>query len=420
MNTNYLFDLSSYLKNTNISEEFYPLINVGFGLLVLILFAYTAHIIIKKFVLRALQSVAKRTKSMWDDILLEKKVFNRLAHLVPAIIIYSAIGYILKDYDKALLLGYAVLKIYMNLMVILALDAMVSAMHHIYLSMDVAKDRPNIKGYVQIAKIIIYFIGVILILSIILNKKPTALFAGLGAMAAILLLVFKDTILGLVASIQLSANDMVRIGDYITMPSRNADGNVIEVTLNTVKVRNADKTISTIPTYALVSESFSNWRGMVESGGRRIKRHIAIDMKSVKFCTPEMLNKFSRINLLEDYIQNKTKEIAEYNAENKVDESLVVNGRRMTNLGTFRYYLEAYLKNNPMIHQDMPLLVRQLQPTETGIPIEIYVFCKVTEWDSYERIQADIFDHILSIIPTFELNVFQNPSGHDFEAFMKK
>ncbi len=419
MNTNYLFDLSSHLKNTNISEEFYPLINVSFGLLILILFAYTAHLIVKKFVLRALRSMARRTTAKWDDILLEKRVFNRLAHLVPAIIIYSAIGYILKDYDKALLFSYAVLKIYMNLMVILALDAMVSAMHHIYLDMDVTKDRPNIKGYVQIAKIIIYFIGVILILSIILNKKPTALFAGLGAMAAILLLVFKDTILGLVASVQLSANDMVRIGDYITMPSRNADGNVIEVTLNTVKVRNADKTISTIPTYALVSESFSNWRGMIESGGRRIKRHIAIDMQSVKFCTPEMLSKFSRIKLLEDYIQNKSKEIDEYNAANEVDNTISVNGRRMTNLGTFRYYLEAYLKNHPMIHEDMPLLVRQLQPTETGIPIEIYVFSKELVWDNYERIQADIFDHILAIIPTFELNVFQNPSGRDFEALIE-
>jgi len=235
-------------------------------------------------------------------------------------------------------------------------------------------------------------------------------------MAAVLILVFKDTILGFVASIQLSANNMVRIGDWISLPKHNADGTVIEITLNTVKVQNWDKTISTIPTYALVSDSFGNWRGMEESGGRRIKRHINIDMRSVKFCSPEMLEKFKGIIYLRDYIDEKQEEIARYNIENKIDDSIIVNGRRMTNLGTFRKYLEMYLKNHPMIHDNMTFLVRHLQPDETGIPIEIYVFSKDQKWANYESIQADIFDHILAVIPEFDLIAFQNPSGDDIRS----
>jgi miniconductance mechanosensitive channel len=238
----------------------------------------------------------------------------------------------------------------------------------------------------------------------------------LGAVAAILLLVFKDTILGFVASIQLSANDMVRIGDWITMNSHNADGTVTEITLNTVKVQNWDKTISTIPTYALVSESFSNWRGMEESGGRRIKRHVNIDMRSVKFNTPEMNEKFKKIIYLKDYIEKRQMEIEQFNKENNIDSSITVNGRRMTNLGTFRKYLEMYLYYHPKIHNDLTFLVRQLQPYENGIPIEIYVFSNDQQWASYESIQADIFDHILAVIPEFELRVFQNPTGEDFKS----
>jgi len=211
---------------------------------------------------------------------------------------------------------------------------------------------------------------------------------------------------------------MVQIGDWISMPKHNADGTVTEISLNTVKVQNWDRTISTIPTYALVSESFGNWRGMEESDGRRIKRHISIDMQSVKFCTSEMLKRFKKINSLQEYIEKREKEIEKYNKENNIDSDIVVNGRRMTNLGTFRKYLEAYLRNHPMINNDMTFLVRQLQPTEKGLPIEIYVFSKDQRWAYYESIQSDIFDHILAVIPEFDLRIFQNPSGEDFKSLI--
>ncbi|HBH47006.1 MAG TPA: mechanosensitive ion channel protein MscS [Bacteroidales bacterium] len=418
METELLLDLNSLLSKTGIPEQYLKFLNIGIGLIVIFLLAWLTEVITRKVVLRALKSVAKRTSTNWDDILLEKKVFNRLAHIVPALIIYSSIGVVLREYENAVLIIRAILKIYMIVMVLLAIDSFINSLHQIYKTLKVSKDR-DIKGYIQVVKIIVYFLAIILILSIILNRKPGALFAGLGAMAAVLLLIFKDTILGFVASIQLSANNMVKIGDWISMPSHGADGDVIEVTLNTVKVQNWDKTISTIPTYALVSESFSNWRGMEESGGRRIKRHINIDMKSVTFCTPEMIEKFKKIQYLKGHIEKRQAEIEEYNRKNNIDDSISVNGRRMTNFGTFRYYLEEYLKNHPKTHNNMTMLVRHLQPTEKGIPIEVYVFSNDQAWANYEAIQSDIFDHILAVIPEFELRVFQNPTGDDFKYLTK-
>jgi miniconductance mechanosensitive channel len=250
-------------------------------------------------------------------------------------------------------------------------------------------------------------------ISIIIDKSVLVLLTGLGALTAIILLIFKDSILGLVAGIQLVANDMVRPGDWIEMPKYGADGDVIQITLNTVKIRNWDKTITTIPTYSLISDSFKNWRGMSESGGRRIKRALPIDMTSVKFCTPEMIDRFSRIAMLRDHIERKTKELREYNERNEIDQSVPVNGRRMTNLGTFRAYLVAYLRAHPKIHQDMTFLVRQLPPSDKGLPLEIYVFSNDQVWANYEAIQADIFDHLLASLPEFELRPFQSPTGDD-------
>ena len=258
----------------------------------------------------------------------------------------------------------------------------------------------------------------ILILSVILEKSPARLLAGLGALAAVLILVFKDTILGLVASIQLSANNMLQIGDWITVEKYKADGTVIEITLNTVKIQNGDKSISTIPTYTLVSESFHNWKGMKESGGRRIKRFVSIDMRSIKFCDSDMYEKFKKIPLIRDYIENTQKEFDSYNKKNDLDVSLATNGQKLTNLGVFRKYLESYLLNHPKVNKEHPILVRQLQPTESGIPIEIYVFSKDQEFKDYENIQSDLFDHILAVIPEFGLSVFQNPSGEDFRRLI--
>jgi miniconductance mechanosensitive channel len=251
------------------------------------------------------------------------------------------------------------------------------------------------------------------VIGTLMNKSPGALITGLGAVSAIILLIFRDSILGFVAGMQLTFNDMVRRGDWIEMPKYGADGDVIDVTLNTVKVQNWDKTVTMIPTYALVSDSFKNWRGMQDSGGRRIKRAINIDMNSVKFCTEEMIERFSKIQYITEYIREKEEELAEYNEVNKFDTSMLVNGRHMTNIGTFRAYIEAYLHHHPKIRQDMTFLIRHLRPTEHGIPIEIYVFSNDIVWAHYESIQADIFDHILAVIPEFDLRVFQRPSGRD-------
>lgn len=409
--------LSTLLTNLGVAEQESAWITVMVGLAIIILLAWISDIITKKILLNTLKKLTKKTRTEWDDILLEKKVFTRLAHLIPAIVVHSLIGVVLLNYPVALTVVRASINIYMIIMVMLSVDSFLNSVLKIYQSLKVAKNRP-IKGYIQVIKIIVYFIGIILILSILLDKRPNALFTGLGAMAAVLMLVFKDTILGFTASIQLSANDMVKIGDWISMPSHGADGDVIEVTLNTVKVQNWDKTISTIPTYALVSESFSNWRGMEQSGGRRIKRHINIDMKTVKFCTAEMIDKFKQIQFIKSYIEQKEEEIASYNKANNIDDSVAVNGRRLTNFGTFRYYLQEYLKSNPKIHKNMTFLVRHLQPTEKGIPVEVYVFSNDQAWANYEMIQADIFDHILAVIPEFELGVFQNPTGDDFKQLI--
>jgi miniconductance mechanosensitive channel len=308
---------------------------------------------------------------------------------------------------------------YMVLVVLLVIDALLNALHEIYQKLPVSEGR-NIKSFVQVLKIIFYCVAVIFIISIFSVKTPQGLFTGLGAMAAVLMLVFKDTILGFVASIQLSANKMVNVGDWISMPKYNADGDVIDISLNTVKVQNWDKTIATIPTYALVSGSFNNWKGMEESGGRRIKRSINIDMNSVGFLNAEQVEKLGNFYLLKDYIQQKLVEIAEYNKSLNLDEDVVTNGRKMTNLGTFRKYLEEYLQLHPKIHKDMTFLVRHLQPTDKGLPLEIYVFSKDQAWTKYEAIQADIFDHILAIMPEFGLRVFQDPTGGDFQNLAKK
>lgn len=259
----------------------------------------------------------------------------------------------------------------------------------------------------------LWSIGIIIVVAELLGKSPFSLLAGLGASAAILMLVFKDSIMGFVSGVQLSANDMLKVGDWITMPKYGADGIVFEVTLNTVKVRNFDNTITTIPPYLLVSDSFQNWRGMRESGGRRVKRSINIDMTSVRFCTPEMLEKYRKIQLLKDYIEQTEAVVEAYNKENGIDNEVLVNGRRQTNLGVFRAYLTAYLKSLPVVNTELNCMVRHLQPTDHGLPVELYFFSTIKDWIPYEGVQADVFDHVLAIIPEFDLRVFQSPSGAD-------
>jgi len=309
----------------------------------------------------------------------------------------------------------AAVRIWMTLVGMLAALSALDTVLVIYRGFNVSRRVP-IKGALQVVKLILIIAAVLIVIGIVVNKNPLYLLTGLGALSAVLMLVFKDSILGLVAGIQLTANRMIARGDWIEMPSHGADGDVLEVTLTTVKVQNFDKTITTIPTYALMTQAFKNWRGMQESTGRRIKRAVSIDMGTIRFCDDEMLKRFAHIQYIADYLEQKRKEIAQYNKDAAVDDSSLVNGRRLTNIGTFRAYVVAYLRNHPMINQEMTFLVRQLAPTPQGLPVEIYVFCKDKVWANYEAIQADIFDHMLAVVPEFDLKVYQQPSGHDVQG----
>ena len=341
----------------------------------IVLITFCIDYICRRVMLNAFKRVARKTKNQWDDLIVERKIINKMMHIIPAILTYVLlpIAFPKNEMPQLLIFLQKICGIYIIAVSLRFLNASLNVIQEIYSQRNILKNKP-VKGFVQILQVALFFVGAILVISVVIDKSPVSLFAGLGASAAILMLVFKDTILGFVAGIQLSANDMLRPGDWITMEKYGANGTVIEVTLNAVKVRNFDNTITTIPPYALVSDAFQNWRSMKESGGRRIKRSINIDMNSVRFCTPEMLAKYRRISLLTAYIDQKEEELAAYNHERQIDDSIPVNGRRQTNLGVFRAYLVRYLYQLPTINKDMTCLVRHLQPTETGLPIEIYFF----------------------------------------------
>jgi len=401
--------LNEWLPSKGITEEFSFFLANCIALAFIFLLSLAAYFITKKIILRILSYFIRKNRSKWDSAMLERKVFTRLSHITPAIVVYSFAG-MFPEY-QTLIQKLAVT--YLIFMGVWVLDAFLNALEDIYKTFEISKSRP-IKSFIQVIKIFIYIIGCIWIISIIIDRSPLLLLSGIGALTAIVTLVFKDSLLGLVGGIQLSANDMVRIGDWIEMPKYGADGDVVDISLNTVKIKNFDNTITTVPTYALISDSFKNWRGMQEAGGRRIKRAVNIDSSSIRFCTDEMLNRFAKIQYISDYIQNKKQEIDQYNQQRGVDASQLVNGRRLTNIGTFRAYLEAYLRNHPGIHQGMIQMVRQLPPGENGLPIEIYAFTKDTDWAAYEAVQADIFDHIMAVVPQFDLRIHQNPTGYDF------
>ena len=383
-----------------------------------ILIAFFAHSIARGPLLRAIQKIVAKTNTQWDDALIERRVLHRLAHLAPGLIIYRLAPLALQDFDQVESIVHTGSKLYLLFVGTITIDALLSAGLDIYRTTNASKEI-SIKSLIQFVKVILYFVAGLFALSILLNQPPSVLIGGLTALTAVLLLVFKDAILGLVAGIQLTVNRMVARGDWIEMPKYGADGDVLDVSLTTVKIQNWDKTITTIPSYTLISESFRNWRGMKESGGRRIKRAINIDLSSVSFCDEEMLARFSQIQYITEHIDSKRTTLAEYNNSNNIDLSHLVNGRRMTNIGTFRAYIIAYLKNHPDISDEMTFLVRQLAPTDCGVPIEIYVFCRDTVWANYESIQADIFDHIFAITPEFDLRIFQRPSGTDLKGLTR-
>lgn len=386
----------------------------------LLLVAFGVDFICRIILLRVVAALVKRTRVTWDDILFDHSVLVHLSRMVAPLVLSITLPMAFDGVQSMTLTLIGRLCHILILVTFLSfVNSLLKAIYTVYSAQERFRDRP-LKGLLQTVQVALWFVGGIVIIALLIDKSPLSLLAGLGASAAVLMLIFKDSIMGVVSGVQLSANDMLKVGDWIAMPKYGADGTVIEVTLNTVKVRNWDNTITTIPPYLLVSDSFQNWRGMTESGGRRVKRSVNIDMNSVRFCTPQMLDKYRRIKLLADYIDQTEQVIKAYNAEQEIDNSVLVNGRRQTNLGVFRAYLSAYLHNLPGVRDDMTLLVRHLQPTDHGIPIELYFFTRTTEWGAYEKIQADVFDHLLAIVPEFDLRVFQSPTGADFNSSLDR
>ncbi|HWT75231.1 MAG TPA: mechanosensitive ion channel family protein [Mobilitalea sp.] len=407
--------IGNILKGYGVEQKLINYLSCAILTAVILLVCIIVNLIVKKIVLKILTRIIVGNKYKWDDMLLRRKVFYRLANLLPGIIIYI----FAPGYEKASGIIRRGASIYILFMLLFVVNSLLDAIYDIYSTYPISKIRP-IKGLLQVVKIILFIVISIIIFGTLMDQNPLLLLSGIGALAAVFSFVFKDSILGFIAGIQLTSNDMLRIGDWIEMSKYGADGDVIDITLNTVKVQNFDKTIVSLPAYALVSDSFKNWRGMMEFGGRRIKRSIFIDVNSITFCTPEMLEKFKKIHYLKDYIIEKEKEISEYNKEHNIVEDLRSNGRHMTNVGTFRAYIQFYLNQHSQLHASMSPMVRQLPPTELGLPLEIYAFTDDTNWEKYEIIQADIFDHVISIAGEFELRIFQNPTGYDMQQISIK
>jgi miniconductance mechanosensitive channel len=386
----------------------WPLAQGLLGLTLLILLAMLLHFIVRRTVLRALRGVIKRTETKLDDYIIQHNTLGYLFHVVPSAVIQFGVQYVPNVPGDLATVVRNVALAYTILMVMLAISALLRAVNDIYEHRPENRARP-IKGYLQLIKIVLTVVGIILIIATLIERSPLLLLSGMGALTAVLMLVFKDTILSFVAGIQIASHDMVRVGDWIEMPQLGADGDVIEIALHTVKVQNWDRTITTIPTWRLVGESFRNWRGMTESGGRRIKRALHIDQGSIHFLTAAELEHLQRFELLRDYLGEKRQELEEWNARYSGD----INQRRLTNIGTFRAYVTQYLKSHPGVHQGLILMVRQLPPGPQGLPLEVYCFSADIGWVPHENLAGDIFDHLLSIMGEFGLAVFQNPSGRD-------
>lgn len=402
--------LEDFLIARGLSPDMTQYAILGIGSFILLVVCLLSNFVTKKFIIRGIQKFIKKSKNNWDDILLENEVFNSLSTLVPLIFIHYLSVPILSDFPSMVPFVHITVKVLLVLVIASFLVKALKALEEVSTRIPSFKDKP-IMSYVQIANMMIYVVAAILVFATILDKDPLALLGALGALTAVLMLIFKDTILGLVASIQISSHDMVRVGDWVSMPQYGTDGDVLEITLNTVKIQNWDKTISTIPTYAFISGSFKNWRGMTDSRGRRIKRSLNIDMTSIKFCTDEEIADYKKIEMLKDYIDSIQSEISTHNETNSHDKSSLLNGRNLTNIGLFREYAHQYLMSNENLRSDLTLMVRQLEPTENGLPIEVYCFSSNINWVDYENIQADIFDHLLSSVSNFGLEIFQNPTG---------
>lgn len=392
-----------------------PVTTAVLSTVVLFTLAVFALVLIRGPLLKAVTRLVRHSRVKWDDLLVDQRVFHRFSWAVPWLLVHQLAPLIPHGGPRFVdaLQRFAVCALVV--IILRALGAMMAAVNLMYAKHPMARHRP-IKGYLQVLLIVAWVFGLVLIVATLLDRSPWLLLSGLGAMTAILLLVFRDTILSLVAGIQLTSNDLIRVGDWIEMPQFSADGDVIDISLHAISVQNWDKTITTIPTHRFLEHSFRNWRGMQASGGRRIKRAFHLDMSSIRFLEPADVDHFGRHVLLREYIAGKKVELDAFNREQKVEPGEIANARRLTNIGTLRAYVVAYLRQHPGVHQDMTLMVRQLAPTPEGLPLEIYIFTNDTAWAVYEGIQSDIFDHVLSMVPEFGLRVFQSPSGHDFAA----
>ena len=387
------------------------LVNVV-GAVTLVFLSWLAYLLAKRVVLRAIWFLSSKTSTDWDKVLIEHKVFARLSNVVPALVAHVLAPVVFEGVESLVGFVQGLAKVYLVVLLLFTLQALLNGLLSIYQRYDISKRIP-IKGLLQAVMLVVCFVGGVFIISIVMGREVGTLMAGLGAMVMGFLFVFKDAIMGLVAGIQIATNDTVRKGDWIEMKGHSIDGDVIDVSLTTVKVQNFDKTVVSIPASKLITESCRNWRGMKDSGGRRIKRPIRIDMRSIRFADEALLGKFQRFELLKGYLQSKLDEVNVHNQTTNTDLSELVNGRRLTNIGTFRAYIMAYLKNHPQIRQDRTFLIRQLEPGDNGVPIELYIFTDTTVWVEYEAIQADIFDHLLAVIPEFGLAPFQNSTGKE-------
>lgn len=401
-------------------EEFFKNQNVvdSIKTIIIIFSALIAFVVSKKVILKIIEKITQKTKSNWDNVLFEQKVFNRFAYLSPAIILYLFADKITFNFLDADLVQKLLIT-YMAIVVLLTIDKVLNSFIEIYRSFEVSKRVP-VKGYIQLLKIFLYIIGSIMIIANLLDKSPTTLLSGIGALTAVLMLVFKNSILSLVANIQITSNKLIKIGDWLEIKRFGADGDVIEIALNYIRIQNWDKTISVVPMHLMLEEAYKNWSGMTNSGGRRIKRSIHLDINSIKLCDEKMIERFNKINLLNDYMAKKIDDIKNENDSSEFDNTLLVNGRHLTNIGTYRAYIQAYLAANPSIHKDMTFLVRQLAPDEKGLPIELYIFSNNINWVAYEGIQADIFDHLLAVAPEFDLRIYQSPAGNDFNKLVSQ
>jgi len=405
--------IANFLLEKGINERAAIYLSYGIMVLLILIICILTLLVIKKVILRIMTKIVMKSKYQWDDLLLKRKLFERASNFAPGIIVYS----FAPTFPKFVGIIQRFAFIYILVILILVINEFLDVVNDIYRTYPISRIRP-ITGFLQVVKIVSFIIIGIIMIAKIMGESPIIWLSGIGAFAAVFSFVFKDSILGFIAGIQLTSNDMLRIGDWIEMSKYGADGDVIDITLNTVKVQNFDKSIVSIPAYSLVSDSFKNWRGMKDYGGRRLKRSIYIDVNSIGFCTPQMIEKFKKIHYLKEYIEQKEKEIEEYNLQYHDETEVLVNGRHMTNIGTFRAYIQNYLRHHPGLQQNATQIVRQLPSGEYGLPLEIYAFTNTTDWVTYENIQSDIFDHILSVASEFGLRLFQNPTGHDLITYV--